>query len=158
MVGHITFGMFSRVTGSIHELQRHRRRPDQCDLGLLTNQQVRVLIHSAPALQLDDLKHVETVAPPPTVDVMSVTVVRMTVTRQSLNRAYRVSHQNSLPYTNATCKRSPWLFCPRQPCYLGHTAHLTASAVVNRSLMWAYHITGTPGCSTPKADNQHSME
>ena len=28
------------------------------------------------------------------VDVMSVTVVRMTVTRQSLNKAYSVSHQN----------------------------------------------------------------
>ena len=28
------------------------------------------------------------------VDVMSVTVVRMTVARQSLNRAYSVSHQN----------------------------------------------------------------
>ena len=47
----------------------------------------------------------------------------------------------SLPYTNATCKRSPRLLCPRQPCCLGHTAPLTASAVGNRSLMWAYHIT-----------------
>ena len=28
---------------------------------------------------------------------------------------------------------------------------------VNRSLMWPYHITGTPGCSTPKVDNQHSL-
>ena len=26
----------------------------------------------------------------------------------------------------------------------------------DRSLMWPYHITGTPGCSTPKVDNQHS--
>ena len=39
---------------------------------------------------------VETVAPLPTVDVMSVTVVRMTVARQSLNRAYSVSHQRKL--------------------------------------------------------------
>ena len=30
------------------------------------------------------------------VDVMSVTVVRMTVARQSLNRAYSVSHQRKL--------------------------------------------------------------
>ena len=35
----------------------------------------------------------ETVAPLPTVDVKSVTAVRMTVARQSLNRAYSVSHQ-----------------------------------------------------------------
>ena len=42
------------------------------------------------------------------------------------------------------------LFCfsPRQHRYLGHTAPLTASAVGERSLMWVYHITGTPGCST----------
>ena len=39
---------------------------------------------------------VETVAPLPTVDAMSVTVVRMTVARQSLNRAYSVSHQKKL--------------------------------------------------------------
>ena len=39
---------------------------------------------------------VETVAPLPTVDVMSVTVVRMTVARQSLIRAYSVSHQRKL--------------------------------------------------------------
>ena len=32
----------------------------------------------------------------PPVDVMSVTVVRMTVARQSLNRAYSVSHQRKL--------------------------------------------------------------
>ena len=41
-------------------------------------------------------EYVETVAPLPTVDVMSVTVVRMTVARQSLNRAYSVSHQKKL--------------------------------------------------------------
>ena len=34
--------------------------------------------------------------PSATVDVMSVTVVRMTVARQSLNRAYSVSHQRKL--------------------------------------------------------------
>ena len=56
-----------------------------------------------------------------------------------------------------TGKRSSQLFCPRQLRYLGRTAPLTASVVGDRSLMWAYHITGTPGCSTPKADNQHSM-
>ena len=63
----------------------------------------------------------------------------------------------SLPYTNATCKKPPRLFCPMQPRNIGHTASLTASAVGDRSLMWAYHITGTPGCSTPKVDNQHSL-
>ena len=36
----------------------------------------------------------ETVAPLPTVDVKSVTVIRMTVARQFLNKAYSVSHQN----------------------------------------------------------------
>ena len=49
------------------------------------------------------------------------------------------------------------LLCPMQPCYIGHTASLTASAEGDRSLMWAYHITGTPGCSTPKVDNQYSL-
>ena len=39
-------------------------------------------------------EYVETVAPLPTVDVKSVTVIRMTVARQSLNKAYSVSHQN----------------------------------------------------------------
>ena len=38
----------------------------------------------------------ETVAPLPTVNVMFVTVVRMTVARESLNRAYSVSHQRKL--------------------------------------------------------------
>ena len=35
---------------------------------------------------------------------------------------------------------------------LGRRLPLQPSAVGNRSLMWAYHITGTPGCSTPKVD------
>ena len=37
-------------------------------------------------------EYVETVAPLPTVDVMAVTVVRMTVTRQYLNKAHSVRH------------------------------------------------------------------
>ena len=40
---------------------------------------------------------------------------------------------------------------------LGVRSLLTASALGDRSLMWAYHITGTPGCSTPKADKKHSL-
>ena len=32
---------------------------------------------------------------------------------------------------------------------LGRRLPLQPSAVGNRSLMWPYHITGTPGCSTP---------
>ena len=39
---------------------------------------------------------------------------------------------------------------------LGRRLPLQPSAVENRSLMWPYHITGTPGCSTSKVDNQHS--
>ena len=39
-------------------------------------------------------EYVETVAPLPTVDVKSVTVIRMTIAKQSLNKAYSVSHQN----------------------------------------------------------------
>ena len=37
---------------------------------------------------------------------------------------------------------------PRQLRYLGYAASLTASAVGDRSLIWVYHITGTPGCIT----------
>ena len=40
---------------------------------------------------------------------------------------------------------------------LGRRLPLQPSAVGNRSLMWPCHITGTPGCSTPKVDNQHSL-
>ena len=39
-------------------------------------------------------EYVETVAPLPTVDVMSVIVIRITVARQFLNKAYSVPHQN----------------------------------------------------------------
>ena len=39
-------------------------------------------------------EYVETAAPLPTVGVKSATVIRMTVTRQSLNKMYSVSHQN----------------------------------------------------------------
>ena len=35
---------------------------------------------------------------------------------------------------------------------LGVRLPIQPSAVGDRSLMWPYHITGTPGCSTPKAD------
>ena len=31
------------------------------------------------------------------------------------------------------------------------------SAVGDRSLIWPRHIAGTPGCSTPKVDNQHFL-
>ena len=48
-----------------------------------------------------------------------------------------------------TSKRLPQWLCPMQPRYIGHTASLTALAEGDRSLMWPYHITGTPGCSTP---------
>ena len=41
---------------------------------------------------------------------------------------------------------------------LGIRLPIQPSAVGNRSLMWPYHITGTQGCSTPKVDNQHSLE
>ena len=47
--------------------------------------------------------------------------------------------------------------CPTQ-CNLvtlGIRLPIQPSALGNRSLMWPYHITGTPGCSTPKVDNQH---
>ena len=40
---------------------------------------------------------------------------------------------------------------------LGIRLTIQPSAVGNRSLMWPHHITGTPGCSTPKVDNQHSL-
>ena len=40
---------------------------------------------------------------------------------------------------------------------LGIRPPIQPSAVGDRSLMWPYHITGTPGCSTPKVDNQHSL-
>ena len=40
---------------------------------------------------------------------------------------------------------------------LGSRLPIQPSAVVNRSLMWPHYITGTPGCSTPKVDNQHSL-
>ena len=40
---------------------------------------------------------------------------------------------------------------------LGRRLPIQPSAVGNRSLMWPYHITGTPRCSTPKVDNQHSL-
>ena len=40
--------------------------------------------------------------------------------------------------------------------YIGHTASLTASAVGDRSLMWAYHITGTPGCITLQYSALHT--
>ena len=40
---------------------------------------------------------------------------------------------------------------------LGRRPPIQPSAVGDRSLMWSYHITGTPGCSTPKVDNQHSL-
>ena len=40
---------------------------------------------------------------------------------------------------------------------LGSRPPIQPSAVGDRSLMWPYHITGTPGCSTPKVDNQHSL-
>ena len=56
-----------------------------------------------------------------------------------------------------TGKRLPQLLCPMQPRYIGRKAPHTASAVGDRSLTWPYHITGTPGCSTPKVDNQHSQ-
>ena len=42
------------MAGSIHELHLHRK-VEQIALGLPTDQQVRALAHSAPALQLDDL-------------------------------------------------------------------------------------------------------
>ena len=40
---------------------------------------------------------------------------------------------------------------------LGRRPPIQPTAVGDRSLMWPYHITGTPGCSTPKVDNQHSL-
>ena len=40
---------------------------------------------------------------------------------------------------------------------LGRRLPLQPSSVGNKSLMWSYHITRTPGCSTPKVDNQHSL-
>ena len=40
---------------------------------------------------------------------------------------------------------------------LGIRLPIQPSAVGNRSSMWSYHITGTPGCSTPKVHNQHSL-
>ena len=40
---------------------------------------------------------------------------------------------------------------------LGSRLPIQPSAVGDRSLMWPYHITGTPGCSTPKVDNQHYL-
>ena len=40
---------------------------------------------------------------------------------------------------------------------LGVRPPIQPSAVGDRSLMWPRHITGTPGCSTPKVDNQHSL-
>ena len=144
--------MYLCVTGNVHQLHRHRKgKVERIDLNFLSNQQVRAIAHSAPALQSDYLAHVfdstnlvlasdhqarafdspilvvvedryqsdappaqfvwsssllisygvvtlrefvETVAPLPTVDVKSVTVIRMTVARQSLNKAYSVSHQN----------------------------------------------------------------
>ena len=46
---------------------------------------------------------------------------------------------------------------PRQLCYLGYAAPLTASAVGDRSLMWVCHITGTPGCSTANVLIRHSL-
>ena len=40
---------------------------------------------------------------------------------------------------------------------LGVRPPIQPSAVGNKSLMWPYHITRTPGCSTPTVDNQHSL-
>ena len=60
------------------------------------------------------------------------------------------TRHSSLPYTSTD-------ICPMQPCYIGQTAPLTPFGCGNKSLMRPYHITGTPGCSTPKADNQHSL-
>ena len=40
---------------------------------------------------------------------------------------------------------------------LGRRLPLQLAAVGNKSLMWSYHITRTPGCSTPQVDNQHSL-
>ena len=65
-------------------------------------------------------------------------------TRAGCTISRPLQQQRSKPYTRALL-----LLCPMQPRYIGHTDHLTASAVGDRSLTWAYHITGTPGCSTP---------
>ena len=56
-----------------------------------------------------------------------------------------------------TSKRLPQWLCPMQPRYIGHTASLTASAEGDKSLIWSYRISRTPGCSTPKVDHQHSL-
>ena len=45
---------------------------------------------------------------PACVDVKSVTVIRMTVARQSLNKAYSVSHQNERKKLRRHKLKSPW--------------------------------------------------
>ena len=40
---------------------------------------------------------------------------------------------------------------------LGRRLPIQPSAVENKSLMWPYHITGTPGCSTPLCSVPHTL-
>ena len=77
-------------------------------------------------------------------------------------RTHKTQHatrntQHATHTTHITALHHHGCFAQCNHVTLGRRPPIQPSAVGDRSLMWPCHITGTPGCSTPKVDNQHSL-